>query len=486
MPAFPFVGASYTARSVNFDAQECLNLYPEVSGSGNSKSVAMLIGTPGADVVGSLGGLPVETVRGLYRFDDNTLLALFGQTLVIFDANFTPNASAVAISSTNDFCSFADNGSIIMLVTGDYGYFITPSGLVTQISDPDFLGGDRVDFLAGRFVWNKPGTGQFQYTEVLGTDVDALNFQTAEASPDPIVSQIVGFGELWEFGVNSTEVFQPSGDADIPFAKVQGAAMEIGCLARDSVAKIDSSFLWLGRSDEGTGIVWRAVNYQPQRISTHALEFAIASYGDVTDAVAFTYQQEGHSFYVLSFPSADKTWAYDVSTNLWHERAYMDPADGSLHRIQYSTQANFAGRTVVGMNEQNTLLALDLDTYTDYGGQAILRRRACQHLSADLKRQMFKSLQIDMETGVGYNVSEAVDLATELGNPKARLDWSDDGGHTWSNQHEAPMGRVGKYRTRCIWRRLGQSRDRVFRVSITAPVKVCIIGARADVDVGLS
>lgn len=486
MSAFPFIGGAYRARSLNFDAQRCVNLYVENSESGNSKSPAALIGTPGTSswVVLSSGGS--GGCRGLYRFTDDIALAVINDSVWKIAPDKTTTLLGVVAAGTTPV-GMADNGSVVMLVTGSLGYFVDPvAGTVTQIIDPDFVAGAKVNFLAGRFVWPKANTGQFQWTEVYGTAIDALSFATAEASPDIIVSQIAGFGELWEFGQNSTEVFQPSQDADEPFVKVQGASMEIGCAAVHSVAKIDSSFLWLGRSDEGNGIVWRAVNYQPQRISTHAIEFAIAGYGVVSDAVAFTYQQEGHSFYVLSFPTANKTWCYDISTGLWHERAYRNPDTGALERIHAVCQMDFAGETIVGDYEFYSLYRYSLDVFRDRDGASpgalIPRIRACQHLSAGLKRQFFHALQIDMETGVGLSV-----VSTAEGyDPKAMLRWSDDGGHTWSNSHWTSMGKIGEYGKRARWRRLGWSRDRVFELTISDPVKVCIIGATAEVTVGAS
>lgn len=470
-----FIGGAYVARSVNFGAERCVNLYPEV-GNGNTKSVAMLIGTPGMYPWLSMSGAVVETyTRGLYRFSDTIGIGV--TTGTVFSISSAGVATAIgSISPATTPVSMADNGSVVMLVTGSEGYFIDPvAGTVTLITDTDFIAGPKVAFLAGRFVWPQANSGRFQWTEVYGTNIDSLDFATAEASPDNIVSQIAGFGELWEFGVNSTEVFQPSGDSDLPFAKVQGAAMEIGCEAPYSVAKIDSSFLWLGRSDEGRGIVWRAINYQPQRISTHAVEFAIASYGDVSDAVAFTYQQEGHSFYQITFPGADKTWVYDIATNLWHERAWRDPADGTLKAHRAICQMNFANSTIVGDSMSTNLHKLQLDTYTDLVSEdPIPRIRACRHLSADLKRQFFRSLQIDIESGVGLVTGE---------DPQLMLRWSDDGGHTWSNGHVASMGEVGEYTRRARWRRLGWARDRVFEVTITDPVKVIMIGATAEVEV---
>lgn len=479
MPAFDFIGASYEARSKNFDAQRCVNLYPEVSGSGDSKSVAMLIGTPGLALYKVLSG---GNVRGLLRFKTTLAVAVVGTRVYVMNSDTNLDTFIGSIAANVNPVSMASNGALVMLVTGapNEGYFIDPVALtLTKIGDADFAGGDKVGFLAGRFVWNKPGTGQFQYTEVYDNNIDGLNFETAEASPDNIVSLICGFSELWTFGEVSTEVFQPSGDPDIPFAKVQGTTLEIGCQAKNSVGEIDNSFFWLGGNDSGDGIVWRAIGYQPQRISTHALEFAIASYSRTDDAVGWTYQQEGHSFYMLNFPTANKTWCYDIATGKWHERAWRNPADGSLNRHRGQCQMQFAGRTVVGDWQTNSLYALDLDTYTD-DTLPIPRIRACAHLAAqDLKLQYFHSLQIDMETGVGT-------VGQQFADPQAMLRWSDDGGHTWSSEHWAAMGKVGEYRRRARWRRMGRSRDRVFELTITDPVKVILISAMADVEVGAS
>jgi hypothetical protein len=74
-----------------------------------------------------------------------------------------------------------------------------------------------------------------------------------------------------------------------------------------------------------------------------------------------------------------------------------------------------------------------------------------------------------------------VGLVVGQGNdPQAMLRWSDDGGHTWSNEHWKSMGAIGQYGYRTIWRRLGMTqklRDRVYEVSGTDPVKIAIMGA---------
>lgn len=87
----------------------------------------------------------------------------------------------------------------------------------------------------------------------------------------------------------------------------------------------------------------------------------------------------------------------------------------------------------------------------------------------------------------GYDAvadSAALDFVVEdkITNLRVGLEWSDDGGHTWSNKHFNSMGEMGEYSYRTIWRRLGRSRDRIFRLSFTLPLKAVILGAYADIQ----
>lgn len=476
MAQFPFVGASYTARSKNFDAQRCLNLFPALQESGTSKSVAALYGTPGLRLWLALGA---GTVRGMLRF--NPLIGIIIRNGTVYKV--TPGAVPTNIGSVaagTGQVSMASNGIAIMVVTGGTdGYFIDPvAGTVTAITDTDFIGGNKVAFLDGYFVWNKLGTGQFQITSVYGTTIEGLDFATAEGAPDNLLSLIVDHREVWLFGETTTEVFYNSGNQDFPIERIQGAFLEHGCAAPDSVAKMDNSVFWLSADERGRGMVMRAMGYTPERVSTHALEYAIGQMSTISDATAYTYQQEGHSFYVLTFPTADQTWVFDASTNLWHERAWRDPLTNFMRRHRSNCQMQFAGYTLVGDFENGNVYVLDMDTFTD-NGDPIARIRSCPHLSRDYKWQFFSALQIDMQTGVGLVDGQGSD-------PQAMLQWSDDGGYVYGTEFWKSIGRIGERRARVRWRRLGKSRDRVFKLTITDPIRVVIVGASVEFTVGKS
>lgn len=379
------------------------------------------------------------------------------------------------IPSVDTPVRMAYNGTTVAIADGSALRSFNPSTLaLTTVSNNP---AECVEFIDGYFVFNHSGTGQFQISQLYGTTIDPLDFATAEGSPDKLISLIADHRELWLFGENSTEVWFNSGNTDFPFERIQGAFIEQGCAAKYSVAKMDNTVFWLSSDDRGQGTVQRAAGYQPQRISTHALEFAIAGYSRIDDAVAYTYQQEGHSFYLLTFPTGNATWCFDASTGLWHERAWRNPLDGSLNRHRSSCHAAISGTNIVGDWETGYLYELDLDTYTD-NSNPITRMRSCPHLASDLKWQFFNSLQIDMETGIGVASGQGV-------NPQVMLQCSDDGGLTWGNAVWATAGgQIGATKTRVRWRRLGKSRDRVFKVTITDPVKVVMVGASADVAVG--
>jgi hypothetical protein len=331
-----------------------------------------------------------------------------------------------------------------------------------------------VSYLDGYFVFIEPSSQRVWVTALNDpTSIDPLDFASAEGDPDGLVSSIVDHSQVWLFGTSSVEVWYNSGNADFPLQRIEGAFNEIGCAATFSVAKLDNSLYWLGQDARGQGIIYRANGYTGQRVSTHAVEWQIQQYDDLSDAVAYTYQQDGHSFYVLNFPSANATWVYDVATQAWHERAGW--INGSFVRHRGNCQTFFNQTITLGDYQNGNIYAFDMEVYADYDRvQKWLRTwRALPTGQNNLKRTVQHTLQLDCETGVGLVSGQGSD-------PQVMLRWSDDAGHTWSNEHWSGMGAIGQYGRRVFWRRLGMTtklRDRVYEASGTDPVKVTIVGA---------
>lgn len=499
----PILGSSYVARSVNAADNRLVNLFAEIVPEAG-KEPAFLNRAPGLRLLATVGTGPI---RGVWAFSGEATAAFVVSGTELYKIDTSYSATLLGTVAGTGPVSMADNGIQLFVACDPEGYIYNNStGVFAQITDPDYPGAVTVGYLDGYFVFNEPNSQRVWITSLLdGTSVDPLDFASAEGVPDNIVGLIVDHREVWLFGNTSVEVWYNSGATDFPLQRIQGAFNEIGCAAPYSIAKMDNGLFWLGADARGRGIVYRANGYTGQRISTHAVEWQIQQYGDLSDAVAYTYQQDGHSFYVLIFPSANTTWVYDVATQAWHERAGW--SNGAFTRHRSNCQMAFNSEIIVGDYEDGRIYAFDLDVYADDDQtQRWLRSwRALPTGQNNLTRTAHHSLQIDMEAGVGlggYDIDDPLDtllaetgvelitedgipllvsVATTVGaRPQVMLRWSDDGGHTWSNEHWADVGRIGEYSRRVLFRRLGMTlklRDRVYELSGTDPVKTAIMGA---------
>ena len=465
----PILGSAYVARSVNAADNRMINLFPEIISEGG-KEPAFLNRAPGLKLKVSVGLGPI---RGMWVLGSN-LYVVSRDKLYKVDSSYAVTTIGT-VSGTSGPVSMADNGIQLFVACNGPSYiYNSQTNVFQQITDADFPGAVTVAYLDGYFVFNEPNSQKIWVTSLLdGTAIDPLDFASAEGSPDGVVGIIVDHREVWVYGTNSVEVWYNSGNADFPLSRIQGAFNELGCVAAYSIAKMDNGLFWLGQDARGQGIVYRANGYTGQRISTHAIEWQIQQYGNLSDAIGYTYQQDGHSFYVLIFPSANATWVYDVATQAWHERAGF--ANGEFTRHRSNCQVFFNSEVLVGDYQNGNIYAFDLDDFSDNGSiQKWLRSwRALPTGQNNLKRTAQHSLQLDLETGVGLNLGQGSD-------PQVMLRWSDDGGHTWSSEHWVSIGKIGEFYRRAIWRRLGMTmkiRDRVYEVSGTDPVKIAVMGA---------
>ncbi len=501
-----FIGPAYTLKSVNVDAQSCINLYPELNeiGKGKEEQIAWLRSTPGLQKlleVGTSGPIRLvhfdQTPSGFGNPTTRVFVVKGNTVYKLTNSGGTWSASSLGTLGTSTgpvrAASVKLDGGITVFVDGssvNYLFWRYDSGggvFVESFNDFSAFGyasvsnATHVINIDGYFIFCKSNSNQFHVSDINSLNVSALSFASAEGDPDNILAIIDNQRDLWVLGERATEVYTNTGNADFPFERVQGGFIEKGIAAKFSLAKIDNIIFWLGRDHSGQGIVYAAQGLTPQRISTHAIETAIQGYADMSTAVAYTYQSGGHSFYVINF--AEATWVYDMSTRLWHQRAYTNSGTLERHRASFCAFIPEFGIHMVGDYANNKIYKFNDDYYTD-DTVAITRMRASPHVSNGLKRIFCKSFQLDMETGIG------LDGGVQGSNPMIMLQYSDDGGHTWSSEAwasaEQTAGQIGAYSTRVIWRRLGKFRDRIFRIKITDPVKVALIGAELDIEMGAS
>lgn len=475
---FPgFIGPSYTASSVAVDCQRALNLYLEVDplGTGKDGEPSSLVGSPGLTLKCTL---PSSPVRGVWRTSTGKVYAVGGQNVYSIDSTFTAT-NLGSLNSSTGAVSMADNGLQLIIVDGTGatgGYYVTLSdNSFHNITDPNFLGADLVTYQDGYFSFNKPGTKNFYNSDLNAVTFSALNTDAKSGYPDNLVGLISCSQNLYLLGEQTTEVWYDAGTSPQPFARVQGALLQVGCAAKFSIARLQNSIYWLGGDENGSGIIYSMQGYQPQRISTPAIEKLILSVGstNISNARAWVYEQGGHIFYCLNVPGLSSTWCFDASTQTWHERTFTGLCGFERHKADCAALAY--GLNIVGDYASGNIYALDVAAYTD-NGTAIVRERTSPHVSDDMVRVIHHQFQLDMETGVG------ADGSGQGSDPQAMLQWSNDGGKTWSNEHWRSVGKIGNTEWRSIWRRLGQSRNRVYRVRISDPVKVVLIGADIQIE----
>jgi len=339
-------------------------------------------------------------------------------------------------------------------------------------SDGAFTGGNTLDIVDNYFVYNRPNTQQWGASNALSPISVGTSFSSKDGAPDNLVALIVDHREVYLLGEASSEVWVDVGAAQFPFQRIPGTSTQHGIAAPYSVSRLGNSFAYLSRNNRGLSEIMQMNGYLPQRISNHAVEATLVDQ-TVTDAIAWTYQLEGHEIYVISFPTINLTWAYDISSGMWHKWLYTNNR-GQFERHRGNCCASFQGLVLVGDYANGTIYQLDKNNYTD-SGQNIRRIRRAPHLTTDLQRQYFDELQIQFQPGVGTVTTD---------DPQAMLRWSNDGGSTWSNEHWVSIGKQGKYKNRAIWRRLGMARDRIFEVSISDPINAVIVSANLKASAG--
>lgn len=455
----PFTGGNMEARSPDINSQKNVNLYFEAEMGG--KHPGALYSTPGLKLKLSKGTGPTRGNGVIFK---KNLYFVSGNELIKIDSSFTAT-SVGTLSTTTGWVTMAENGVQIIITDGVDGYLWDDTNFST-IVDADFPKCNYVTFLDSYFiVEDLDNVGRFYISASYDGSVWAtLDFATAEGDPDDMHVPRAIHNQLWLLGQDTTEVFYNSGDLDFPFTRINNATMEWGIESNASLIQADNALFWLARNEEGGNIIVKSQGFAPQIVSDRHIEYEISTYSKTDDCEAYSYQQAGHTFVIFSFPTADKTWCYDVSQKLWHKRSSK-----GLGRHRMKGIAHYQNQIIVGDYLNSNFYQLDLDTYTD-NGDYIERLRRSQYVHKNRNIISIYELEIEFEGGVGLTTGQGSD-------PQAMLRISKDGGHTWGNEIWKPIGKKGEYGNRARWFKAGKARQWIFEIKITDPVKVVILGA---------
>lgn len=493
----PLNSGAYQARSLIANAQRCLNLYPEKNpGETDPYEAVTHYPKPGLAVLAAAPAASMGAGRAIYTASNGVGYCVIGSGVYKISADWQLTLLG-QIPLLNTPVSFADNGATnggkIVLVDGtDTGGWSIDmnTDAFEQLTDPSFVGATFVWYLDGYFIFNQPGTNIIYISLFEDITFDPLDAAAKIGYPDPIISFAVLHREIWLLGLMRGEIWYNSGAADFTFESLPGVFLQQGCAAPYSLALMDRAIIWLSRDEKGRAMIMRNDGYAAKRISTHALEVELQKYKDVEQSIAYTYQQQGHAFYCINFPSSNTTWCYDLTTDQWHERQYLDN-QGRLQRDRVQLASFMYGKNV-GIDWQNGFLyEMSPDIYDD-NGQPIFCLRSFPHVMDELKRVTHVSFIADVEVGtirghndVGrFNTPWSAGFDSGFGpqsaleeNPKIFLRWSDDRGQSWGTKVDQPLGSTGEFLTTCTWWRLGYARDRVYELSWTLGFASALQGA---------
>lgn len=464
------VGPSSKQRSVPFNAERSINCFPVMDKHG--KEVQSLYGTPGLSLF-STGG--IGPVRGCFYSTNGRAFYVSSNSLYEVTSAGISTIVGTLTTATNTIVEMEENGFQLAICDGLKLYIFTyATNAFVKVTDPDLPSAATLTFIDGYFVVSQVNAGTFYISALYdGTSWAALQFATAESSPDNLVRVLnAAGGSLWLLGSKTGEIWQNTGQSPFPFTRISGAKMEVGILAANTAIAIDNTIFWVGQDNIGSGIVFRAQGFTPSRISTNAIELLIQAAPTPSTLRAFTYQQEGHVFYVITGGGMDTTLVYDISTQMWHERAYLN-AVGQFELHLASCGMYAFNKFIVGDRTNGNIYVMSQDVFTD-NGREIAMERTFTHLSDQNQRIIFSDLTIGVEVGDGLQSGQGSD-------PLITLYLSRDGGRSWSGGKQGSIGRVGQYRIRSIFRRLGQARIMTFRIRISDPIKRAITGCYLNV-----
>lgn len=640
-------GDTFTVAAGNMDAT---GIVDTVGGGGTvtayhitsvGTNYAVNVGTPTTATTGAGTGLTIDitVLGGGYAVGDTGTIkgGTTAATYLVVTIDATGNVLTYTIPSGGAGYVVQNN---VMTATGGAqpgigaGFTIDISAVsVTNTFNPlpngTLLGPiSYVAYIQSFFVALLSSSNQFQWSSPLdATTWDPLDTAKVSVFAGNVLSMFADHNELWFWGERQTQPYYLSGSINV-FDTIPGGFMEAGIFAPNSPVRLDNSIFWLGGDERGAGVVWRANGYTPSRVSNHAIEFALQGYltrygpTGLSDAVGYSYQDQGHGFYVLYFPTANATWVYDVSTGMWHQRGYWNAATAKFtaHRSQNHT-FNF-GKHLVGDWASGKVYNMNIALLDD-AGNPIRRVRRAPHVAKEQKWAFHSQLQVFLESGLGpqppltspagpsgthiqlpaqvgvvsqlvfrvgpsvaghvyafsievtnneatdikvgtglisigseviitpgstrlvtntvvgdgvldafiviYNNGSTTNLAVDFNainpsitdlntgvnlipladqdfssgwvsstspavitqligtlprDPMINLRWSDDSGHTWSNEYSVGAGQAGEYKKRVVWRRLGRSRDRIYEVSVSDPIPWRLIDAYLEASIG--
>lgn len=469
-----FIGGFNIAQSSIADQEDLVNWYVEQMESSGATSPSALFPTPGVQQLSSVALGPGRA--NFYDAGSGREFAVIGTQFYEVGSN-GGLTSLGTVAVDNHPATISGNGSAggqIFVTSGNNGYcFVLASNAFTQVRTGATTMGDALD---GYFMALDASTGSVFISKLNdGTSWDPTQFIQRSAQADPWVAMKVlpSNRYIYLLGALTGEVWYDAGTFPIPFALNPSGAIPYGIAAPFSLVVCDTAIAWLGATKSGNGMVLTASGLTATIISTDPLNYTLNQYPLLSDAIAFSYSDLGHLFYVLTFPTANQTWGYDFTvppTMAWAKRGTWQSGQNQFTYWRPCYHSFAFGQHRMLDLQTGALYQMSSNLGSDVNGLPIRRVRRAPGIQFERQRVFFSCFELDLEAGLGNTVDPA-------SNPQVMMRASNDGGKTWGNEHLCSAGPIGRFGVRTRWNRLGQSRRRVFEVSVSDPIPWRIMNA---------
>lgn len=466
MPRFNFCGPSYQAQSPIIDNEIAMNCYCEKSESEGAATPMALLHVPGTL---KFATLPESKVPGGFTVNGRTFFAASNLYELLSNGTVS-NRGSLGAAPLNPSMLTANETQLVVLNNGNLYVLTLATNVFAAVNMAQFNGPvSQIDFIDGFIIATIQDSHTWQQSDLEDALTwNGLNIATLSYFPDNIVSMKVDHRELWFWGGKKAVGYYNAGAGFPVFIPRQDAFMESGSGATYATVQADNTVFWLDQDERGNMVARRLNGYSGERVSTHATELAWQQFSTTSDAVGWTYQEYGHTFWVIYFPTADKTWAYDISQGLWGERGYFLTASGEYIADRAMCHTFNFGKHLVGDPFSGNIYDLS-STYLTHDGNPIRGLRRTPTISEENAWSYFKQLEFVMETGLPTEIPIFEADGVTIRPAQIILRWSNDGGKTWSNTYYLSVGLVGQYDLRVIKRMLGRARKRIWEVSWTDP-----------------
>jgi hypothetical protein len=450
--SLPIGFSFYQSDSLPFSAQRCVNWIPTAaeSASATGRKLSQPLGLK------ILADSATGVNRGALVMSEVPYF-VNGKTLVsISRANVITQHGAISGSGR---VSMATNGRyLVVVVPGQTSYaFDNTNNTLTAITDPDFRASDSVVYKDGYFVFSA-SDGSVFFNSALNDpfSFDGLDFGTAEINPDRITGLHVNHNELFVSGFDTIELFQNIGGSGFPFQRIPGANIQKGVRAPFSMVEFDNTFCFVGGGLNEKPAIWKVTgSSSAQKISTDAIDQVIQKYteAEIESAFALTFSDRGQHLALFTFESTttpSRTFVYNATASAYTEsKVWFELQTGTKdNRFRVQSIVYAYGKLMVGDSLSGIIGELDHSTL-DYYGDEIWRRSVTSPFSNQGLPIFSGDFEATFESGVGLTTGNG-------SNPQAALDFSDNGGRTFTGQINRPIGKIGKYGQRAVWSRQGR------------------------------